>query len=206
MLASDLNNPEFAGAVNPDDLLSVEFYWAEPIDKWESEKQGKAVKMARQVFVRIMRPGDQLSILEVPARDDHKKRWPAKWLFFQMQEGMVAEAEIPGWKIEEWDELNADQVRELAHKRFQTVEQIAGASDAQVQGIGMGGLALREKAKIALRGKMGVEVKEELEKRDEKLEALQAQNEALQKQMAEMAETMAKLAAPKPRGRPKKDK
>ena len=89
MLASDLNNPEFVGAVNPDSLLYVEFYWHEPIDKWSSEqatmKAGKRVviKLPKQPFVRIMRPGDQTTIVETAVREDHKARWPEKWMYWQ---------------------------------------------------------------------------------------------------------------------------
>ena len=78
MLASDLANPEFVGARNPDDMLYVEFYWHEPVDKNKSEEQGKTIREDKQPFVRIMRPGDNTSILETPVRDSHKQRWPQK--------------------------------------------------------------------------------------------------------------------------------
>lgn len=204
MLASDVANPEFQGAIpNPDGTLYVQFYWHEPIDKWESDKVGRPVKMTRRApqvnpkgetiyvdtgevlklpFVRFMLPGDKQTIMEVPVDETHKRRWPQKWMAWQMQEGMIGgEGEIPGWKLEEWTDLQPDQVHELKYLRFSTVEQVAGASDAQVQRMGMGGLSLREKAKVALRNRMGSEVREEIARKDAELR--------------EMRERMAKLEA-----------
>lgn len=176
MLASDLINPAFENPTNPDNILSVEFYWHEPIDKWTSELNPEfpPVKLPKQAFVRIMKPGDDNTILETPVREDHKKRFPAKWLYFQMKEGLVNATDVPGWKIEEWD-LDPETVHQLKYKRFMTVEQIAGASDAQVQGMGMGGLALREKAKVALRDKVSVVVQDDMKKKDDQIAALEAQ-------------------------------
>ena len=184
MLATDLNNPEFVGATNPDAQLYVEFYWHEPVDKWASEeataKAGKrvVVKREKQAFVRIMRPGDQTSILETAVREDHKQRWPEKWLYWMMAEGLVDEgAGIPGWPLEQWQHLEDKQelLRELKFMRFYTVDQIAGASDAQVQKLGIGGPGLREQARIDLRERIGKEVKAELQKKDDQIAAMQEQ-------------------------------
>lgn len=168
MLASDVANADFVNPVrNPDDLLHVEFYWFAPVDKWESDKAGKQVFLPKQPFVRYGLAGDRLNIQEVPVQEWHKQRWPQRWMAWQMKEGLIDGAgDIPGWKIDEWPELNEAQRHELKYLRFATVEQIAGANDSQVQKMGMGGLALREKAKIALRNKMGAEVKAELEAKD----------------------------------------
>ena len=190
MLASDVNNPEFVGAVNPDSQLYVEFYWHEPVNKWASEeatqKAGKrvVVKGERQPFVRIMRPGDQTTILETAVREDHKQRWPEKWLYWMMAEGLVDEgAGVPGWKIDEWPHLKdqPDLLRELKFLRFHTVDQVAGASDAQVQKLGIGGPGLREQAKVDLRERMGREVKDQMAQKD--------------KEIADMKEQLAKLTA-----------
>lgn len=180
-IASDLNNKNFMGSVNPDSLLHVEFYWHEPEDMNKSMEAGKIIKGQKIPYIRIQAPGDKSSVVETPVRDDHKRRWPERWLYWQMKEGMIDSADVPGWKLEEWTHLNADQVRELKYLRFSVVEQLAGASDEQIQKVGMGGLALREAARQALRNRMGAEVKEELSKKDAEL--------------AEMRERMARLEA-----------
>src|SRR3990167_10688072 len=138
---TDLANRNFVGATNPDSLLHSEFYWYEPLDQnksdEESVKQGRPIRIngPKQIYVRIMAPGDQTSIIETPVREDHKRRFPEKWLYFQIQEGLIdGGANQPGWKIEEkmdgmW-ELSEEEVHQLKFLRFYTVEQIAGANDA----------------------------------------------------------------------------
>lgn len=198
MLASDLNNPEFVNPMDPDALMHVEFYWHEPVDGWASRVQGKTVKLPKQVFVRIMKPGDQTSILEVPIREDHKKRWPQKWLYFQMQEGLADKGvQIQGWKITEWDELNGQDelIRNLQFLRFHTVEQIAGASDAQIQGMGIGGPGLRDRAVAALRNHVSAGVKAQIEARDAKIAAQDAMLQATQQALLELQEQFKALAS-----------
>lgn len=173
MLATDLNNTEFVGAKDPDSGLYVEFYFEEPVDAWASREQSQAqqrkvvVKLAKQPFVRIMVPGDKTSEYTAAVTEAHKQRFPRQWLAWQISEGLVGgDGDIPGWKLSEWDELSPDMVRELLYLRFQTVEQLAGASDKQIQGVGIGGLGMREKARAALRNKMGAETREAMEERD----------------------------------------
>ena len=174
MLASDLDNPEFAGPVNPDSMLSVEFYDYAALDKWETDKTGIKTYRTECPFVRISIPGNDKSIVERPAEGIDTRRFPKQWLWYQMQTGKIANAEnVPGWPLEQWEELNAEQVRQLKFLRFFTVEQIAGANDAQVQGIGMGGNSLRTKAQAAVAAKNGAEVKDEVAKRDSKIADLE---------------------------------
>lgn len=196
-LASDANNPEFAGAKNPDSGLYVEFYWNEPVDAWASaeksrEQQRKVeVKLPKQPFIRIMVPGDKTSIYETAVQEAHKQRFPRHWMAWQIAEGLIGgEEDIPGWKISEWDECNADLARDLLYMRFQTVEQLAGASDRQIQGIGMGGLALRDKARVALRNRMGDETRLALEKSE-------SEKKALEERLAKLEELVAAQAGGK---------
>lgn len=202
MLASDLNNTEFSGARDPDSGLYVEFFWNEPIDGWASrEKSNEAqrnvvVKLPKQPFVRIMVPGDKTSEFTCAVAENHKQRFPRQWLAWQIAEGLIGgEEDIPGWKLTEWEELNPEMCRELQYLRFQTVEQLAGASDKQIQGIGIGGLQLREKSRVALRNKMGAETRIAIEARDAENAELKEQMRAMQEQMAAFME--AQNAEPK---------
>ncbi len=175
MLASDLANPEFANPQNPDKLLHVEFYMHAPVDPNKSRDLNKKVLMPEQPFIRIMKPGDNTSIIETFVREDHKARFPDKWLYFQMQQGMIdGGVDIPGWKIEEWAYLTPEQVHELKYLRFHTVEQIAGASDAQVQRLGVGGLGMRVEARKALQEKVGAGINAELAKKDAEIADMKA--------------------------------
>jgi len=209
MLASDLNNPEFQGARNPDSGLYVEFYWNEPVDGWASRaasneaQRNVVVKLPKQPYIRIMVPGDKTSEFTTAVTESHKQRFPREWLSWQIAEGIIGgEEDIPGWKLAEWEELNADLVRELQYLRFQTVEQIAGASDKQIQGIGMGGIQLREKARVALRNRMGAETRTALEAKDAENQELRRRMDEMQDQLRSLIEAQAEKRGP---GRPKNE-
>ena len=205
-LASDLNNPNFQGAVNPDSMMSVEFFMHEPEDVHKSEAAGMVVRGPAIPYVRIQAPGDHTSIMESPVLENHKRRWPEKWLYFQIQNNMVeGVAEIPGWKIEEWTELNPEQVRNLKFMRFSVVEQVANASDGQCQRMGMDGAGLREKAKLALRARMNVEMQQEMEKKEAEISALKESNTKLAERMAKFEAFMAASDKPAPLGVPRKN-
>lgn len=181
MLASDANNPDFTNPTNPDDVLHVEFFWREPVLWWQTKEQGKEVRGARTPFVRIMRPGDQTSILETAVRDDHKARWPQKWLAWQIREGMVeGSGDVPGWKLEDWPVVKESQLHELKFLRFSTVEQLAGASDSQIQRLGVGGLGLREQARAAMKERSRAEYKDELDAKDKMIADLAARLDKLE--------------------------
>lgn len=181
MLASDLNNPEFVGAQDPNKLLYVEFYMHEPEDGNKPWENGKPVRMPAIPYVKIMVPGNKNSEVDTPVREDHKQRFPEKWMYFlQTQQNAEGGNEIPGWKVDEWDQLTADQIRDLKYLRFYTVEQIAGASDAQVQKLGMGGLGLRERARQAVRQKLGAEESSALAKKDAEIADMKSRMEKLE--------------------------
>ena len=171
---------------NADEQLQVEFYIAKDVEpKWDGKR-----------FVRINIPGDKTTIIEQPMTEEHKKRFPSQYLYFQMQQN-EQDAPAIGTALEVWlsdgnGDITRGHVEELRILKFQTVEQIANASDAQLQRIGMGGPGLREKAKNYLTRKNRSETAEELDNTKRQLAELQAQ--------------MAELIAAKPRkGRPPKE-
>ena len=197
MLASDLANPQFVGPVNPDEMLDVEFFWHEPEDVLKSEVAGKVIRLPKMIYIRIKEPADHTSEVRTVALERHKQRWPKKWLYFQIENNMVDGAvEIPGWKIEEWTHLNPEQVRDLKFMRFTVVEQVANASDSQCQKLGMGGMALREAARLALRSRLGVELKQEMDKKDAEISALKDANVAMQEKFAKFEAFMAASEKP----------
>ena len=156
MLDSDVNNA--------DSGLHVEFFHHTEKDR---EMQ----------FVRIQNPGDKLNIIERPVEEGDKRRFPRQWLYFQMKN---SEGQILGTPLEEWnkdfpDEFNKYQLEELHSLKFQSVEQLATASDAQLQRIGLGSTGLREKARLYLTNKNKSESTKELEKTRAELDELKAQ-------------------------------
>lgn len=201
MLASDLNNPEFMGATDPNSMLHVQFYNHKALDTWATNESGIKTYLKECPYIRISIPGNDKTVIERPADNRDVNNFPQQWLRFQMETGQIANAEnVPGWQIDDW-ELTDDQVRNLKFLRFYTVEQLAGASDMQLQGIGMGGLALREKAREALAKRNAELVNSAVAERDDKISRLEEANAKLAEQMSQL---MAMMEKPKP-GRPPKE-
>lgn len=187
MLASDLNNPEFAGAINPNAMISVEFYDFAAPDPWATREKGIKSFKPSCVFIKKSVPGRTDLTIERPATQTDASEFPGQWMKFQMESGRQPMGDnIPGWKIEDWPELNEEQVRQLKYLRFNTVEQIAGGNDTQIQGIGMGGPGLRLKAQSAIAQRNGQAVSEAVKERDEEIKGLKntvSQMEAMMKQL-----------------------
>lgn len=201
MLASDLNNPEFLGAVNPDDLVQITFYDYKPLDKFKTESpdgQGKKHYKDEKPFVRIEIPGKKDSVIERYATQTDSERWPRQWLNYQMQTGKVPQSNnIPGWRIEDWPEMGEDQARELKFYRFYTVEQIAGCSDSQAQSI-MGGFGLRQRAQEAIAARNKSAASEMLAERDAKISGLESKVDQLADMMKQFLQAQGgKPEAPK---------
>lgn len=190
-IASDLDNPNFQGPVNPDKLLHKEFYWHEPNDvnktAVESEKAGKLVRVKgpRTIYIRIMARGDKNSIIERAKTLGDEIRFADEWRMFQINEGLIDAGENqPGWKIENkveglW-ELTDDEISKLKFLRFYTVEQIAGASDSQIEKLGMGGLGMRKRAAEACKARATETVRAELDEKDRQLSDMKARLEKME--------------------------
>jgi hypothetical protein len=155
-LESDIANQNFVGAKNPDTALHVVFYTKPCKNDWETTKQGRPI-FEDKVYVRIHTPGNQLSVIDVPARDDHKARFPLHWAHFENTHGKT-EGQI-GTPVNQWAILSPAQVEMLRALKFYTVEQIAFASDDQINSCGMlagmAPFAFRDRAKMYLSGAKG---------------------------------------------------
>lgn len=139
---------------NADSQLHVDFYFR------KDDKTGVDVP-----YIRIMIPGDKTNVFDQPVREDHKTRFPRHWLAFQMQNSKdlpVLGTPLVEWHQAEPEDFTRGQLEELQILKFQTVEQVAGASDGNLQRVGMGGVALREKAKRWLGAKNTSETSSEL--------------------------------------------
>ena len=167
---------------NGDQHLHVEFY------TYEKEPYKD------KPFVRIIVPGDKTNVIDQPVREDHKARFPRQWLHFQMKSdtGQVIGTSLPDWNKDQPEEFTDYQMAELQILKFQTVEQVATASDGQLQRVGMGATGLRDKARAYLLSKNQTESSTELAKTRTELDELKAQ-------MAEL------LSEKRKAGRPKKE-
>lgn len=177
LLASDDNNPDFVNAKDPDSMLHVEFYDFAAPDQWAItvDHKPRDTRKPECPYVRIQVPGNKDLTIERPADGNDQRRFPRQWLHFQMQSGKIANAQnVPGWPIEQWPDLVPDQIKNLHFLNFYTVEQLAGASDAQV-GAMMGGYGLRSRAQAAVQLRNGKQVSEAVAERDAKIGALEGE-------------------------------
>ncbi|MGI9143782.1 MAG: hypothetical protein ACR2IJ_11395 [Fluviibacter sp.] len=183
---------------NPDSRLNVKFYQRAISNEFKSALEGRPI-MEMADFVLIEVPGDNLTVIDTFAVDEHKKRFPIQWARYQNEK---TDGDIEGTLLHDWPVLNAASAAELKHFRFYTVEQIAQASDAQLNTLGMAAgmspLALRDKAKAYLGSAKDTALvqqqADELSKRDEIIARMEAQ-------IAELAQQ-----ANKPKAMPKKAK
>jgi hypothetical protein len=166
-------------ANNGDENLFVQFFKAPVKMEYKSEQEGRPIYEER-LMVRIQSPGNNNNIVEREAWDGDKLRFPKQWLQFQVK---GEQAGVEGTPIEQWPALNRAQVEELRAVRFYTVESIANASDAQLQGMGMGGQGLRIKAQAYLKAAQDTALVQkqaaDLERRDSEIAELKSQVERL---------------------------
>jgi hypothetical protein len=192
-IASDDANPEFVGQRNPDNSLSVLFYRKPQKNNFESAEQGRPIFFDMDM-VKIYLPGDDKNIIDTAVRDDHKERFPKQWAHYQNK--LAGDQRLAGkTPIDQWPIVTPSMAEELRAIKFISVEDIANASDAQIQAIqmiaGMSPHAFRDRARNYLRVASG----EAAETRT--VAALAAANEetaTLRAQMLVMQEQLAALA------------
>ena len=183
---------------NPDSRLNVKFYQKAIQNEFKTALEGRPIMEMRD-FIIIEVPGNTLSVIDTFAAEEHKGRFPVQWARYQNEK---TDGDIEGTLLHDWPVLNAAVAAELKHFKFYTVEQIAQASDAQLNTLGMAAgmspLALRDKAKAYLGSAKDTALvqqqADELSKRDEIIARMEAQ-------IAELAQQ-----ANKPKAVPKKAK
>lgn len=168
-------------------------------------------------FIRIDIPGNQTLQIDTSADNNegkYKRRFPHHWLRYQMEKD--GNPVMSGITLDEWmkdrpDDLNPDQLAELQHFKFQTVEQLSMASDQAIQRIGMGGEGLRAKAQFYLKAKNKSSLSSELKTHQDEIDRLRqeaierdAAFKAMQAQISElMGSRSGNIPVPKRRGMPK---
>lgn len=183
---------------NADSFLHVEFYHyrSVPTKRWPN-RDAAALEdsLNAKPFIRVMTPGEKNNIVERPVRESDKERFPRQWINFQREN---SEEEVFGTKLAVWhgdasDDVTMGQIDELHVLKFDTVEQIASASDGQLQKMGMGGIGLRNKAKAYLASKAAQTGSAELTQMRNDMAELRAM-------LAAATAKAPEIAAPKRRG------
>ena len=177
------------GRYNGDDTLLVRFFTHPRQNTAKSEAEGRPI-FEDTDYIEIMQPGNKDSIIKRPATAMDKQRFAEH---FRKYEARQSEDHIEGTLIEQAPWVTRAQVEELRFLNIRTVEQLAGLSDSNAQGI-MGIQALKQKAKKYL----------ETAKDEATAEALAEQKELNTALMARLEALESGDPAPKKRGRPKK--
>lgn len=201
---------------NADSRLQVRFY-KRPVQQ-EAETQAAGRPIYKEFdFVHICVAGDTLTEIDTYVLNNHKTRFPIQWANYQNRIGKD-DQEIVGTPVSEWPLVSKSQAEELRAMKFYTVESIAGASDQQLQRMGMtAGMspyAFRDKAKSFLnlattsaetdkRTQEIDELKQELAKKAEENAKIKAETDA---KLALMQDQMAAILAAVGEKKPRKQK
>lgn len=187
-------------ATNGDETLFVKFYMNSIQSSFETEKQGRPIFVPK-LFVSIMAPGSNLSRVDRPATDADKQRFPKQWMSYQNNEN----CETTGTPIAEWPKLTRTQVDELRAMKFYSVEQLAAASDAQLNAVGPMGPNFRTMAIAYLAQAKDTAAAQKIAAENERLTNDNVELKAQVKALADRLDAIESgTVTTRPRGRPRK--
>lgn len=186
---------------NPDSSLNVQFFSRLKRDNFQSEKnklEGKEDVFRNVDYIRISIPGDILNAPERPVNPNDKIRFAPQWNAYRARCGETQA--FVGTPLTKWSRLAEQQILELQAMRFSSVEAIAQASDAHINGIGMiagqSAYSFRDEAKAFLAKQ---EADSKLSEADFKVKAMKdelaAKEADLVAKMTAMQEQMTAMAA-----------
>jgi hypothetical protein len=139
MLESDVTHPN--------QRLWVQFYPGKLPNEFRSRETGKP-EFDLVDFIRVAIPGDPTNVVERPIRDSDKNEWPQQWAAYKNNQSYRPTSGTP---LEDWPRLDVATVAKLKALEFHTVEQLAEASDGQLQRIGMDSYGMRDRAAAYLK-------------------------------------------------------
>lgn len=179
---------------NANSRLVVFFHKKMKQNELKTAQEGRPI-FDEVIYIKKMIPGDGLNIIDRPMYESDKNEFPMHWAHFMNKQG--DDQMISGTPLIEWPIITTAQAEELRGLKFYTVEQVAGASDAQIIKIGMlAGMSpysFRDKAKAFLDKAKGLA---DDAKRSEELDQLKQELAQKAEENAKIkAETEAKLAA-----------
>ena len=125
---------------NPDDALLVKFFWQAVPNKTKSDIAGREVNDQVE-FIEIIAVGGDTIHRKAKAED--RTRFIRQYNAFLLGNHKPEE----GTLLETWPVLNVAQVADLKAQKVFTVEQLAALHDGQLETLGMGSRALRQKAR-----------------------------------------------------------
>lgn len=165
-----------------DDSRLVVIFYVRSVRNEAKTREIGAPYHDNMTFVKIHEPGERLSIVDRPARDDDKQRFPTQWGKFLQNREQVPE----GTPLELLFPNNAALADNLKSQGVYTVQQLANLSANAIDNIGMGGQEWKNMAnKYLSSANDGVafhELKAELDKKTQDHKILQSQFDELKRQ------------------------
>lgn len=123
----------------------VQFSARSWLNKVKSREAGRSV-YDQVDWVTIQHPGDNLNKIERPATDQDRQEFSRQYAAFK-----AGREDIPeGTLLPVLFPVNPEIVDNLRALKIHTVEQLAELSDTQLQSVGMGGMKMRNAAKMFL--------------------------------------------------------
>jgi len=167
-----------AGAKDKDDNCIAIFHMESMRDEDATKEAGKPV-FANIAFVKIIAPGNDKEIVDRIVLPKDKERFPKEWFKFTHNEA----PEVDGTPIEFWPQLDKAQADTLKANNIFSVENLAGVSDQDISGLGMGMLELKNKAKTWI----------DLQDGSADINKLAEKNRKLEEQLAALTKKVAAL-------------
>jgi hypothetical protein len=163
-MAHNGQSNRFAG----DETLLVQFYTRPHLNQTKTTEAGRPIYEDAE-YIRILQPGNKDSIIERPARDTDRQRFPKHYQHFKSrQEGEF----MSGTPLSEWPGVSRAQVEELKYFNIHTLEQLVGMPDVQAQKI-MGVNLLKDRAKKYLEAAQVESAAAAIKERDDRIVQLE---------------------------------
>jgi hypothetical protein len=184
------------------------FYKKALPNNFKTEQEGRPI-FDDVDMVKIYISGDSHNVIDTLVREDHKQRFPHQWANYMNKNG--SDPHLSGTPLSQWPLITISQAEELKALKFFTVENVAAASDAQLQRLGMtAGMsphAFRDRAVNFLKVARD---EADVSKNEEQIRTLQEENAKIKSEtdakIAQMQEQMATILAAVGEKKPRRKK
>lgn len=180
---------EWGGVVKygSDDRMIVMFYLNAVHNPAKSNDAGRPVFEDR-LFVKIHPPGERLNVVDRPATDTDKKRWPVQWHQFNDNQPQTSS----GTPVEMLHPNQPSISAALKASGVHTVEQLSELSANAIESIGMGAQQWVNEAtrylQVANKGVKASELKKLLDERDRENNHLKHKLELMETELNHLRE------------------
>lgn len=150
------------------------FYNRAVHDPIASGHAGRPIHKDR-IYIRVSPPGERLNVVDRPATEDDKRRWPLQWHQFTQNHEQIPEGTPIGQLYPEKPSIE----QTLKGSGVHTIEQCAELSGNAIENIGMGAQSWVNAAKAYLeKANKGVTItqhRREMEDKNQKIKLLERQ-------------------------------